>query len=126
MPNLEQTGLLRLDYVDLDESAADDEYWADAHPVLRDDEPAHRVLPCPWHAQQAQPEQPGPGQVELLLHRQRPQVVKRAGRREQGEVGAVMGDVVPVADVGAGCADSPAQTGELGTVHQGDPGGHHR
>jgi hypothetical protein len=43
MPNLEQTGLLRFDYVDLDESAADDEYWADAHPVLRDDEPAHRA-----------------------------------------------------------------------------------
>jgi ATP-dependent helicase YprA (DUF1998 family) len=43
MPNLEQTGLLRFDYVDLDESAADVEYWADAHPVLRDDEPAHRA-----------------------------------------------------------------------------------
>ncbi len=43
MPNLEQTGLLRFDYVDLEESAADDEYWADAHPVLRDDDPAHRA-----------------------------------------------------------------------------------
>ncbi len=43
MPNLEQTGLLRFDYVDLAESTADDEYWADAHPVLRDDEPPHRA-----------------------------------------------------------------------------------
>ncbi|WP_182878146.1 DEAD/DEAH box helicase [Microbispora sp. H10670] len=43
MPNLEQTGLLRFDYVALDEIAADDEFWARAHPVLRDDDPAHRA-----------------------------------------------------------------------------------
>ncbi|MFC0864268.1 helicase-related protein [Sphaerimonospora cavernae] len=43
MPNLEQTGLLRFDYVALDEIAADDEYWSAAHPVLRDDEHGHRA-----------------------------------------------------------------------------------
>ena len=42
MPNLEQTGLLRFGYVDLDDVAADDSCWAEAHPVLRDDDPAHR------------------------------------------------------------------------------------
>lgn len=42
MPNLEQTGLIRFDYTDLREIAADEETWEDAHPVLRDDDPAHR------------------------------------------------------------------------------------
>jgi superfamily II DNA/RNA helicase len=36
MPNLEQTGLLRVDYVDLPEIAATDDVWVDAHPRLRD------------------------------------------------------------------------------------------
>ena len=43
MPNLEQTGLLCFDYVDLDEIAADPDCWRDAHPALRDDIPAHRA-----------------------------------------------------------------------------------
>ncbi|KWX01822.1 DEAD/DEAH box helicase domain protein [Carbonactinospora thermoautotrophica] len=43
MPNLEQTGLIRFDYVDLAEIAAEPECWADVHPVLRDDDPAHRA-----------------------------------------------------------------------------------
>jgi RAD3-like DEAD/DEAH box helicase/helicase-like protein/uncharacterized protein DUF1998 len=43
MPNLEQTGLLRFDYVDLDEIAAEPDCWRDAHPILRDDIPAHRA-----------------------------------------------------------------------------------
>ena len=43
MPNLEQTGLLRFDYVALDEIAADTEYWDKAHPALRTDDPAHRA-----------------------------------------------------------------------------------
>ncbi len=43
MPNLEQTGLLKFDYVALDEIAADDEHWPKAHPVLRDAEPARRA-----------------------------------------------------------------------------------
>ncbi|NQW71112.1 MAG: DUF1998 domain-containing protein, partial [Actinobacteria bacterium] len=34
MPNLEQTGLLRIDYVNLPEIAADAESWASAHPEL--------------------------------------------------------------------------------------------
>ncbi|MFC5747984.1 DEAD/DEAH box helicase [Actinomadura rugatobispora] len=42
MPNLEQTGLIRFDYVDLAEIAADEECWEGTHQVLRDDEPAHR------------------------------------------------------------------------------------
>ncbi|GAA1856045.1 DEAD/DEAH box helicase [Actinomadura bangladeshensis] len=43
MPNLEQTGLIRFGYADLEEIAADEESWEDAHPLLRADEPAHRA-----------------------------------------------------------------------------------
>lgn len=43
MPNLEQTGLLRFDYVGLDEIAADTEHWERTHPALRTAEPAHRA-----------------------------------------------------------------------------------
>ena len=42
MPNLEQTGLLRIRYRDLPEVAADDEAWQGSHVALRDDDPAHR------------------------------------------------------------------------------------
>jgi superfamily II DNA/RNA helicase len=42
MPNLEQTGLLRIQYRDLPEVAADEESWAGTHQALRDDEPKHR------------------------------------------------------------------------------------
>ncbi|MUN36464.1 DEAD/DEAH box helicase [Actinomadura litoris] len=43
MPNLEQTGLIRFGYLDLEEIAADEESWRDAHHVLRDDDPTHRA-----------------------------------------------------------------------------------
>ncbi len=36
MPNLEQAGLLHVDYVDLREISRDEETWADAHPAWRD------------------------------------------------------------------------------------------
>ena len=42
MPNLEQTGLLTIRYLDLPEIAADEEAWEASHRVLRDDEPKHR------------------------------------------------------------------------------------
>ncbi|MEU7305407.1 protein kinase [Streptomyces sp. NPDC007206] len=42
MPNLEQTGLLRIDYEDLDWVAAHPERWQSAHAVLRDADPALR------------------------------------------------------------------------------------
>ncbi|MEV4810081.1 DEAD/DEAH box helicase [Micromonospora avicenniae] len=42
MPNLEQTGLLRIGYRYLDEAAADQEIWAGSHQLLRDDSPEHR------------------------------------------------------------------------------------
>ncbi|HEY3894982.1 MAG TPA: helicase-related protein [Pseudonocardiaceae bacterium] len=42
MPNLEQTGLLKVDYLDLPDIAADDSAWADRHCALRDDVPDHR------------------------------------------------------------------------------------
>ena len=42
MPNLEQTGLLRISYRYLDEVAADQEIWASRHHLLRDDEPERR------------------------------------------------------------------------------------
>ncbi|MFE0676145.1 protein kinase [Streptomyces sp. NPDC058867] len=42
MPNLEQTGLLRIDYEDLGWIAAHPERWRSAHAVLRDADPALR------------------------------------------------------------------------------------
>ena len=42
MPNLEQTGLLRIRYRDLPEVAADAEAWRASHVALREDDPAHR------------------------------------------------------------------------------------
>jgi len=42
MPNLEQTGLLRVDYVDLPEIAADQEIWESCAPAIRDAPPALR------------------------------------------------------------------------------------
>jgi superfamily II DNA/RNA helicase len=42
MPNLEQTGLLRITYRDLAEVAADTDAWDGSHVALREDHPAHR------------------------------------------------------------------------------------
>ncbi|MFG3420573.1 DEAD/DEAH box helicase [Micromonospora sp. NPDC048063] len=42
MPNLEQTGLLRIGYRYLHEVAADQEIWDRSHHLLRDDNPEHR------------------------------------------------------------------------------------
>ncbi|MDQ3760860.1 MAG: hypothetical protein M3460_03955 [Actinomycetota bacterium] len=42
MPNLEQTGLLRIDYLDLADIAADESLWESRHFVLRDDALDHR------------------------------------------------------------------------------------
>ncbi|HEV2780175.1 MAG TPA: DEAD/DEAH box helicase [Actinophytocola sp.] len=42
MPNLEQTGLLRIDYADLTEIATEQTLWADRHFALRDDDAGHR------------------------------------------------------------------------------------
>jgi hypothetical protein len=42
MPNLEQTGLLRIDYLRLPEVAEDEEMWDGSHRALRLDEPEHR------------------------------------------------------------------------------------
>jgi len=42
MPNLEQTGLLRIQYRDLPEVAQDEDAWDACHSALRDDEPKHR------------------------------------------------------------------------------------
>ncbi|MEU1672743.1 protein kinase [Streptomyces roseifaciens] len=42
MPNLEQTGLLRIDYEDLDWLAADNERWQTTHAVLRNADPPLR------------------------------------------------------------------------------------
>jgi ATP-dependent helicase YprA (DUF1998 family)/very-short-patch-repair endonuclease len=45
-PNLEQTGLLRVDYVDLDTLARDEEAWAGSHPALVGASPATRAELC--------------------------------------------------------------------------------
>jgi ATP-dependent helicase YprA (DUF1998 family) len=42
MPNLEQTGLLRIEYRDMREVAGDESAWRQAHHLLRDDDPDHR------------------------------------------------------------------------------------
>lgn len=42
MPNLEQTGLLKVDYLDLPEIAAEESLWDGLHFALRDDAPEHR------------------------------------------------------------------------------------
>jgi ATP-dependent helicase YprA (DUF1998 family) len=43
MPNLEQTGLLRISYPDLPDLAGDQSRWANRHPALRDADPAQRI-----------------------------------------------------------------------------------
>lgn len=42
VPNLEQTGLLKIDYLSLDEAARDESEWVVAHPVLRQADPKAR------------------------------------------------------------------------------------
>jgi len=42
MPNLEQTGLLRIEYRDLAQVAEDADAWQDCHSALRGDDPEHR------------------------------------------------------------------------------------
>ena len=42
-PNLEQCGLLEIDYASLDELCAAEEEWADMHPALADAAPAVRA-----------------------------------------------------------------------------------
>jgi len=42
MPNLEQTGLLRVDYIDLTELAEDQDSWAKTHHALCEDTAGHR------------------------------------------------------------------------------------
>src|SRR5215218_5347868 len=49
----------------------------------------------PRNETKAEQEQPGPDQIELLLHRQRPQVVERWRRAEASEVGGLADDVPP-------------------------------
>lgn len=46
MPNLEQAGLLHVDYESLDQIAADEALWESAFAPLRDTSPAHRAELC--------------------------------------------------------------------------------
>lgn len=46
MPNLEQTGLLAIDYESVDELAAAEDLWQGAHPVLATASPATRAQVC--------------------------------------------------------------------------------
>ena len=45
-PNLEQLGLLRIDYLYLDELCSDDKYWVKAHPLLAHAKPEIRLAVC--------------------------------------------------------------------------------
>ena len=68
MPNLEQTGLLRISYRDLPEVAADTEVWEGRHVALRDDDPAHRARDRHRAAGRAAPE---PGHRRRVPHQRR-------------------------------------------------------
>jgi len=46
MPNLEQTGLLRVGYESLSDIAADQSLWASSHPAIRGTEDGHREELC--------------------------------------------------------------------------------
>ena len=73
---------------------------------------------------QLQPEQQDerPDDVELLLDRERPEVVERARRFEAREVGDVAEDLLPVVDVEHGGDDGVAELLGLGRPEDGDPG----
>ena len=45
-PNLEQLGLVRVEYLGLEDLAADDELFADSHPLLKHAGHAHRTAVC--------------------------------------------------------------------------------
>ncbi len=78
-------------------------------------------------AHEADPEQQqeGPDDVELLLHPQRPEVVERRGRAEAGEVGDVLEDQPPVADVERRRGHRFAERHRLGPAGDRDPGHDH-
>jgi hypothetical protein len=78
-----------------------------------------------WHEAQAAHQQEGPGDVELLLDRERPEVVERRGRREAGEVGDVVEDQPPVVEVAGGAQRGGAEVGRLVRADQRHPGHHH-
>ena len=84
--------------------------------------PACLVAQAPGQ-EQAEQDQPRPDQVELLLHRQRPQVPERRRCREPGKVRGVLRDQPPVADVARCRGHRAAQRRELRPLQQGDPGG---
>ena len=66
-------------------------------------------------------DQERPDQVELLLDGQRPQVPERRGRAELGEVGDVVEDEPPVAEVEDPRRQVAAQGGQLAPVEQRGP-----
>ena len=78
------------------------------------------------HRPDPEQQQPRPHQVELLLDRERPEVVKRKRRREACEVRAVLGDRRPVVEVPE-CRDHlPSSVRELCRVEEGRPDAHDR
>ena len=87
---------------------------------------AHAGLPCCFRDEpQAEHQEEGPDDVELLLDRERPEVVERRGRREALEVGDVVDDQPPVVEVGGGAERGAAEVRRLVRPDQGHPGRHH-
>ncbi len=86
MPNLEQTGLLEIDYEDLAWLAAKEDRWAQTDPALRNADPALRAGD---HQGAAERDAPVPGHRRLLL----PRRLRRPAAGERGTprrpVGAV-------------------------------------
>jgi hypothetical protein len=106
----------------------------DSHEDRRDDREADDDRPQPGAdpagvrklADEARPDQQQerPEDVELLLDRQRPQVVEGARRGELGEVRDVVEDQPPVVDVGDGAQELGSEIGRLVGPDDRDPGHH--
>ena len=84
-----------------------------------------RARPHLGNELQPDQQQEGPEDVELLLDRQRPEVVERLRRRELGEVGDVMEDQPPVLEVEERAARGLAEVGGLVRADHGHPGHDH-
>ena len=74
------------------------------------------------HELDPEQQQEGPEDVELLLDRERPEVVERFFRREAGEVGDVAEDLLPVVDVEDRRDDRLAELVGLGGAEDRHPG----
>ncbi len=76
---------------------------------------------APAQVAQPQPEQQRPDEVELFLHRERPEVPERRGWPEASEVGDVVEDEPPVAHVQARRQHVTTERGQLAAIEDRHP-----